>query len=106
MQITSGNNSYGERKIIKRVLQDEDELNARIFQFPTSAVKDQGRKIHYYDFLMSKKSEDCNKALMRIVPRIHMDELSTRSSLLIGSATHILSDLYTSKMGKAPDARL
>ena len=62
-------------KVMERVLQDEDELNARIFQFPTSAVKDQGRKIHYYDFLMSKKSEDCNKALMRIVPRIHMDEI-------------------------------
>lgn len=24
---------------------------------------------------MSKKSEDCNKALMRIVPTIHMEEI-------------------------------
>lgn len=31
---------------MKRVLQDEDELNARIFQFPSSAVKDLGRIIH------------------------------------------------------------
>lgn len=75
MQITSGNNSYGERKIIKRVLQDEYELNARIFQFPSSDVKDLGRTSHYYDFLMFKKSENCNKALMRIVPRIHMEEI-------------------------------
>ena len=58
-----------------RVLQDENELNARIFQFPTSAVKENGRKIRYYDFLMSGQYEECNKALLRIVPRINMEKI-------------------------------
>ena len=58
---------------MERVLRDENEMNARIFQFPTSAVKEQGRKIHYYDFLMEGQHEECNEALLRIVPRIQMD---------------------------------
>ncbi len=64
-----------DEKVMERILQNEDELNARIFQFPTSAVKEQGRKIRYYDFLLSGKIEDCNQALLRIVPRIKMDKI-------------------------------
>ncbi len=60
-------------KVMERVLQDENEMNARIFQFPTSAVKEKGRKIHYYDFFMEGQYDECNKALLRIVPKIRMD---------------------------------
>ena len=64
-----------DENVMTRVLQDENELNARIFQFPTSAVKENGRKIRYYDFLMSGQYEECNKALLRIVPRINMEKI-------------------------------
>lgn len=53
----------------------EAELHARIFQFPTSAIKLNGRKINYYDFLNHEQNEDCNEALKRIVPRIDMKEI-------------------------------
>ncbi len=33
------------------VIENEDALNMRIFRFPTSAIKQGGRKINYYDFL-------------------------------------------------------
>lgn len=62
-----------DEKVMERVLQDENEMNARIFQFPTSAVKEKGRKIHYYDFFMEGQYDECNKALLRIVPKIRMD---------------------------------
>ena len=39
--------------IMEQVLVNEDRMNARIYQFPTSAIKLNGRKINYYDFLMS-----------------------------------------------------
>ena len=42
---------------------------------PTSAVKKEGKKIRYYDFLMSGQSEDCNEALLQIVPKIHVKEI-------------------------------
>ena len=62
-----------DETVMERVLRNANEMNARIFQFPTSAVKKQGRKIHYYDFLTEGQYEDCNEALLRIVPRIRMD---------------------------------
>ena len=36
---------------MQKVLDNESELHARIFQFPTSAIKLKGRKANYYDFL-------------------------------------------------------
>ena len=57
---------------MKLVLADEEALNARIFQFPTSAIHEHGRKINYYDFLMAGEHDDCNAALAEIVPRVEL----------------------------------
>ncbi len=62
--------------IMKLVLQNEDELNARVYRFPTSAVKIGDRKINYYDFLTSGVNQDCNEALKRIYLRINMQEIA------------------------------
>jgi len=66
-----------DEKIMKAVLTNEDELNARIYQFPTSAVKQNGKKINYHDFITSCSYEECNKALFRIVPRIDINAICT-----------------------------
>lgn len=66
-----------DEKIMKAVLENEDELNARIFQFPTSAIKLNDRKINYYDFISSMENEDCNKAILRIFPNIDIDLINT-----------------------------
>ena len=50
-------------------------MNARIYQFPTSAVKLEGRKINYYDFLMSAEVTECNAAIERIVPKISLEQI-------------------------------
>lgn len=63
-------------KVMQRILSNEDELHARIYQFPTSAVKLNGRKINYYDFLTRGENTDCNKALMRIAPRVNMEDIA------------------------------
>lgn len=62
-------------KVMQKVLSNEAELHARIYQFPTSVVKLNGRKINYYDILSKAKNEDCNEALKRIVPRINIEEI-------------------------------
>ncbi len=64
-----------DERVMQKVLSSEEELNARIYQFPTSAIKLNGRKINYYDFLSHAGNEDCNAALKRIVPRINMDAI-------------------------------
>lgn len=62
-------------KVMRNVLANESELHARVFQFPTSAIKLQGRKINYYDFLSRADNVDANAALTRIVPRINMAQI-------------------------------
>ena len=65
-----------DEKIMREVLTNEDALHARIYQFPTSAIRQYDRKINYRDFLMKAEYEGCNEAVRRIVPRIDMNAIS------------------------------
>lgn len=58
--------------VMRKVLTDRDEMNARIFTFPVSALRNGGRKINYYDFLTSDKDPNCREAMKRIAPRIDL----------------------------------
>ena len=64
-------------KIMKAVLENEDELNARIFQFPTSAIKLNDKKINYYDFISSTENKDCNNAILRILPKVDIENINS-----------------------------
>ncbi len=64
-----------DEKIMREVLENEAALHARVFQFPTSAIKQNGRKLNYYDYLLSGQNSDCNRAIARIVPRMDMDAI-------------------------------
>ena len=64
-----------DQRIMEQVLENEDMMNARIYQFPTSAVKLDGRKINYYDFLMSAEEAECNAAIERMVPKIDLEQI-------------------------------
>ena len=64
-----------DQKIMENVLVNEDMMNARIYQFPTSAIKLGGRKINYYDFLMSAEEAECNAAIERMVPKIDLEQI-------------------------------
>lgn len=65
-----------DERIMHKVLADNDELYARVYQFPTSAVKLNGRKINYYDFLTGNHPIACSLALSRIVPRIDLSAIA------------------------------
>ncbi len=64
-----------DEKIMKAVINDKKELDARIFTFPRSAVKLNDDKLNYYDFISSMENEDCNEALIRIYERIDMNRI-------------------------------
>lgn len=64
-----------DEKIMNAVLTNENELNARVYQFPTSALKINNRKINYYDFISSSQNADCIAALERIVPKINIEKI-------------------------------
>lgn len=64
-----------DASLIQTVLNDENEIDQRIYVFPTSAVLEDGKKIGYFDFISSLKNEDCNRALARIADRIDMNQI-------------------------------
>lgn len=61
---------------IREIIDDEDEMNARVFVFPTSALKIDDKKINYFDFISNLKNEDCNNALSRIFPKIDLEKIN------------------------------
>ncbi len=63
-------------KVMERVLTNEAELHTRVYQFPTSAIKLDGRKINYHDFLIRAENSDANAALKRIAPRIDLAQIT------------------------------
>lgn len=64
-----------DETVMRNVLSNESELHSRVFTFPRSAIKYQGDKINYYNFLTAAENDDCNSALLRIVPQIDMEAI-------------------------------
>ena len=58
------------------IIENEEEMEARVFVFPTSALKIENQKINYFDFISSLENEDCNKALLKIFPKIHLEKIN------------------------------
>ena len=57
--------------IMQRCLEDEDEMNARIYTFPTSMIKQNNKKINYFDFLhASDMPQGLRSALDQLLQRI------------------------------------
>ena len=66
-----------DETIMKGVIDNQTERDLRIFDIPLSAIKINGNNIRYFDFISSLSNEDCNKALLRIVPKINLDAINT-----------------------------
>lgn len=61
---------------ISEIINNDEELNARVFVFPTSALKLNDRKINYFEFINSLEEKNCNEALLRIFPKIDMEKIN------------------------------
>lgn len=58
--------------IMQKCIENQDEMNARIFTFPTSMLKIGGRKINYYDFLHSgNRPKNLEIILDQLLPKIN-----------------------------------
>jgi len=67
--------SQADDKVMENVLANKAELHARVYQFPTSAMKLNGRKINYFDFLNRGENKDAAEAVKRIAPRIDLADI-------------------------------
>ena len=61
---------------MRRVIEDKAELDARIYNFPASALKQDGKKIVYVDFIAQNRDGVLAPSLKRIVPRIDLAAIS------------------------------
>lgn len=68
--------SWADEDTMKRVLSNENELLARVYRYPVSAIKINGKKINYYSFLSSADSDDVRNSVMRIAPNINIKKIS------------------------------
>lgn len=59
-----------------KLLNSEEEIQARIYTFPLSIIEENGKKIPYFKFISSLKNRDCNEALKRVYKRIDMGRLN------------------------------
>ena len=65
-----------DEAIMESVLSNKAERDYRIYEIPTSAIQMNGKKIKYFDFLLSGQNRDCNAALKRIVPGIDLRQIN------------------------------
>lgn len=63
-------------ELIKKVLSSKAEMNARVFDMPTSAILIDGKRSNYYKVLTSLENKDCLEAVKRIAPRIDLDKVN------------------------------
>ena len=54
------------------IVNNSDEILKRIYLYPTSHIKIDNKKSSYFEVINSLLFEECNKALLRIVPRIDL----------------------------------
>lgn len=62
--------------LIKKVLASKAEMNARVYDMPTSAILIDGRRINYHKMITSLEFSGCNEAIMRIVPSIDLQKIN------------------------------
>ena len=62
--------------IMRRVIDDKAERDARIYNFPASALKQNGRKIGYAEFIAANRTGVLASSLARIVPKIDLGAIS------------------------------
>lgn len=61
---------------MKEIMGSQEETDKRIFTFPTSQIKLQGKKSSYYDVIHSLEFEECNKALANVYKRISIEKIN------------------------------
>ena len=59
-------------ELIKKVLSSKAEMNARVYDMPTSAILIGGKRANYYKVITSLQYADCTEAVKRILPRINL----------------------------------
>lgn len=64
-----------DEDMMRKILSSEEEINKRVYTFPTSQIKLKDKKSSYFEVISSLAFEECNQALKRIYPRIDLTKI-------------------------------
>lgn len=62
--------------LIKKVISSKAEMNARVYDVPTSSILIDGKRANYYKVITSLEYKDCNAAIKSIVPKINLEKIN------------------------------
>ena len=60
---------------MKEIIESEAETDKRIYRFPTSQVKLNGKKSSYFEVINSLQFDECNEALCYVVAQLDMSKV-------------------------------
>ena len=60
---------------MQEIIASEEETNKRVFKFPTSQVKLNGKKSSYFEVINSLQFEECNDALQYVMSQLDMTKI-------------------------------
>jgi hypothetical protein len=60
---------------MESIIQSREEIEKRLFQFPASAIKENGVKICYYTFLTNTDNPSCMKAVSELFSKINLNQI-------------------------------
>ena len=60
---------------MQEIIESEEETNKRVFKFPTSQVKLNGKKSSYFDVINSLQFNECNDALQYVMAKLDMSKV-------------------------------
>lgn len=61
---------------MRKILSDEEQINVRIYDFPTSQIKINDNKSSYFEVISSLQFDEINKSLMKIYPKIDLKAIN------------------------------
>ena len=60
---------------MKEIMTSEAETDKRIYKFPTSQIKLDGKKSSYFEVINSLQFEECNDALIFVIMQLDMSDV-------------------------------
>lgn len=61
---------------MSEIIGSPERTDDRVYRFPTSQIKMNGKKSSYHEVIGSLRFPECNDALKRIAPRVDLDRIS------------------------------
>lgn len=88
---------------MQEIMASEEETNKRVFKFPTSQVKLNGKNSSYFEVINSLQFEECNDALQYVMSQLDMtkiDELINDTPLISEVQRAFYKHMLTARYNK------